>query len=68
MYSINGTITVVRNGFSVTTQIPTFYLDRNVQGIVNAKHAEAIAFDIVNPTHDENITVSLWACLSLYNN
>jgi hypothetical protein len=31
-------------------QIPLFYLDSAVQGIVSARHAEKIAKDIVNPT------------------
>ncbi len=62
MYSINGTINFASANGTITKQIATFYLDKNVQGIVNEKHAEAIACDIVNPTRDEKITVSLCAC------
>ncbi len=32
-----------------THQIPTFYLDENVQGIVNKDHAEKIARTIIDP-------------------
>ena len=33
----------------ITKQIPTFYLDANVQGIVNEEHAIQIATEIVCP-------------------
>lgn len=35
-----------------TRQVPTFYLDENVQGIVDEGHARLIASDIVDPYHD----------------
>ena len=46
------------NGESVSIQIPTFYLDTKVQGIVNERHAETIVTEICNPTFDKNIVVS----------
>lgn len=33
-------------------QIPTFFLDENVQGIVSEEHAESIARDILGGSED----------------
>jgi hypothetical protein len=41
----------------VTRQLPTFYLDSNVQGIVDGEHATHIAFDILNPTNSQDFIV-----------
>ncbi len=41
-------------------QIPTFYLNSNVQGIVDAEHAEQIAREVVNPTNKWDIEVHLY--------
>lgn len=62
MYAINGTVSIVVDGWTRTQSIPTFYLDKNVQGIVNKSHAEAIAHTIVNPTRNSNLNVCLSAC------
>lgn len=35
--------------FSGSRGCPTFYLDSDVQGIMNAEHAANIASDVVNP-------------------
>ncbi len=46
------------DGYTSSRQIPTFYLDANVQGIANVQHAERIARDILTvavremPTND----------------
>ena len=61
MYVINGTVSIVVDGWTRTQSIPTFYLDKNVQGIVNKSHAEAIAHTIVNPLRLSNLTVNLSA-------
>jgi len=42
-----------------STQVPTFYLHPNVQGIVDIGHAERIAKDVVNPSHDPNVEVQV---------
>jgi len=60
-YAIQSSVSIVVDGWTRTRQNPTFYLDKNVQGIVNEKHAEAIAFDIINPLRDENLTVNVSA-------
>ena len=61
MYVINGTVSTVIDGWTRTQSIPTFYLNKNVQGIVNKTHAEAIAHTIVNPLRLSNLTVNLSA-------
>jgi len=53
MYIIHATV----NGI----QIPTFFLDENIQGITSEWHAEYIAQDILNPMHDPNLRVSISA-------
>lgn len=35
-------------GWTGTRQLPTFFLDSTVQGIVDAEHAEKIAHDILD--------------------
>lgn len=37
-----------------TTQVPTFYLDENVQGIISEDHAVKIARDILG----DNVTIT----------
>jgi len=47
MYAITATATTVSKGWSSTRQIPTFYLDDRVQGILNETQAIGIAMDIL---------------------
>lgn len=61
MYAIQSSVSVVVKGWTLTRQNPMFYLDKNLLGIVNEKHAEAIAVDILNPLRDENLTVNVSA-------
>lgn len=49
MYAVNGSVEVFRNGKYRTEYLPTFYLDASVQGILNVKHADQIAREIVDP-------------------
>lgn len=53
MYAITATIRRERRegnvGWWKTTQIPTFYLDENVQGFTDSRGAERIARDILDP-------------------
>ena len=44
-------------GYRVTTQVPTFYLSANVQGITSAVHAEEIARLLLNAAN-QNVTVN----------
>ena len=47
--------------WTITKQIPFFYLDGEVQGILNEEHAKKIAKSILNPFDDDNSTVSVFA-------
>jgi len=58
MYCCQPTVTIVAKGVSVTKQVPTFYLDPKVQGIISVAHAEIIAEDICNPSKDPSVTVT----------
>lgn len=50
MYAVTGTITnTTADEWMTTRQVPTFYLDEAVQGIVSAEHAERIARSIIDP-------------------
>ncbi len=44
-----------------TQQVPTFYLHKNVQGIVDQAHAMEIARRVVNPLSDPAVEVSVYA-------
>ncbi len=69
MYRIQGQIIVserspsdggrIRNS---TIQVPTFFLDADIQGITNAYHALKIAEQVINPTASPNITIASLAC------
>lgn len=66
MYIVNATLTHHTNdqncvSVDVVKQIPTFFLDENVQGIVNDKHAEEIAKQIICPIDldYESFTISV---------
>lgn len=48
-----------KNGWNVLRQIPTFFLDEDIQGIVSAEHAKKIAEDIINTFKDEDIILSI---------
>ncbi len=47
MYSIQAIIIQSVDGFQKSIQLPTFFLDENVQGIVDTNHAEEIAKSII---------------------
>lgn len=47
----------------ITVQIPTFYLNKDTQGIVSKKHAEQIARHIIDPfrvMESVSVSVSEW--------
>lgn len=58
-YQIMATATYYRNKFSTTIQIPTFYLNGDLQGIVNKEHAESIAKSIIDASDDPNIEINV---------
>lgn len=48
-YVITATVTERTAEGARTTQVPTFYLDADVQGIIDARHAEQVAIDVIDP-------------------
>lgn len=58
LYCVQANVTWSKDGWNTYIQVPTFYLDSQVQGIVSVDHAEKIARDIINPTKDETLWVS----------
>lgn len=79
MWAIQATISRTGETWTATRQVPTFYLDERVQGIVSKDHAAQIARDIVNPYADKSMWVEVTAvklndedaycpeCLELYS-
>ena len=68
LYQITGTVvhhTTDREGVSCnrTIQIPTFFLNADIQGIVSEEHAIKIATGVVRPFDPEyeGVTVNLHA-------
>lgn len=49
MYAITATFTRQEGEWSSTRQVPTFYLDERVQGILNEAGAVKVARTIVDP-------------------
>ena len=49
-------------GETIVFQVPTFFLNADVQGIVDVNGAETVAKRIVNPTSDPSIKVN--CCVS----
>jgi hypothetical protein len=44
---------------TITRQVPTFYLNKHTQGIVNEEHAAKIAADVINPTKLDTLKVNV---------
>ena len=49
MYAITVNIVMREGNWNRCGSLPTFYLDENVQGITDERHAEMIARTIVDP-------------------
>ncbi len=49
MYVINAHILRKNGAYLETVQVPTFYLEENVQGVTSEKEARKIAEKIINP-------------------
>lgn len=47
LYAVQATIEVGQAGWVRARQVPTFYLDPNVQGIRDERHAHQIAAEII---------------------
>lgn len=48
-----------KNGTTCSRQVPTFYLHPHVQGCVSIRHAESIAKEACNITHDPKLEVQV---------
>jgi len=58
LYSITANVNKVNEeGWNVNRQIPTFYLDSDVQGITDAGHACGIARSILDPWAEYTVNV-----------
>jgi hypothetical protein len=55
MYAVTATVTTLTDGWTSTRQVPTFYLDENVQGIVSEDHAARVAADIIGDRGEVHI-------------
>ena len=50
LYAVTATRRTVAVGdWQGSTQVPTFYLDSDVQGIVSCEHAARIAVEVIGP-------------------
>lgn len=59
MYAITATVSrTTIDSWTSTRQVPTFYLDESVQGIVSAEHAEQIARGIIDPFGEYEVHVN----------
>lgn len=56
LYAIHAMRNRITEQGSINEQLPTFYLDPRVQGIISATHAEAIAHDILGNDHYYSVT------------
>lgn len=50
MYAIQAQIEIKEAPWTRSHQVPTFYLDENVQGILNEDGAVKIALEVLDPT------------------
>lgn len=57
LYAITANIAREENGWSSSRQVPTFYLDENVQGILSIAHAVQVARDIIDPYNEHSVSV-----------
>lgn len=60
-YLITGTETLDTGKGRISRQIPSFFLNSNIQGIVSEEHAVKIAKNILDPWNNADIELSLWA-------
>ena len=57
-YVVQARITRLTEGWRQTTQLPTFLLDADIQGIVDEKHAEEIARSFIQSINPD-VAISL---------
>jgi hypothetical protein len=57
LYQVIATATIKTNDGDIVHQIPTFYLSGRLLGITNVNHAHKFVPDVVNPSHNPNMSV-----------
>ena len=57
LYQIVSTVRTKEDGYEKAIQIPTFFLESSIQGIIDEQHAKDIAKTIINPNNDYIITL-----------
>lgn len=58
LYQITAQLKVRTKGMAVRmVQIPTFFLDSNIQGIMSERHCRQIAEEIINPLGRKDVEV-----------
>lgn len=60
VFQISGTITYPVAAGRITSQIPTFYLDADVQGILTCEHAAKVASRLLNLPGTPSVELSLY--------
>lgn len=62
MYAVTATVeTEGKGGYSGIRQIPTFYLDESVQGILDERQAENVAWHILSAAGTNRTTFHITA-------
>ena len=62
MYAITATAyRRTADGWTVASQVPTFYLNANVQGIVDEAHAKSIALVVLGAGVTDDVTFHVTA-------
>ena len=61
MYAVQATVETVRGVWTGMRQIPTFYLDESVQGIVSEEHAKTVALDVLSAAGTNGATFHITA-------
>lgn len=59
LYAITANVSRERDGWSGSRQIPTFYLDENVQGIMSEAGARNIAQTIIDPYNEHTVNMTV---------
>ena len=58
VYCVQATVEYTDGRWRSVLSVPTFYLNSNVQGIVDCEHARVMAKEVINPTNNPDITVN----------
>ena len=62
MYAVTATVEIEgKGGYSGMRQIPTFYLDETVQGILTEEHAKNVAWHILSAAGTNTATFHITA-------